>query len=212
VATVAASIPALLLPPDDQSIANGGSCPPSERKNDSLRLAVAQREQLLPRLAERTGPDAADCGTFTVRSRDPDPASRRARIERAVGCIQAESLRHRPARLLIQIPGVDTWIVHGLFTKTEGGSGRSGMTPIRSAAVDHALKVGRARCQQFRRDRNPSRISSWSAVELRPADEQAASDPRPGPRRPQPQGGRLQRVARREPVCPHLALCKVGRL
>src|SRR6478736_3037800 len=78
------------------------------------------RAELLRRLAQRLGRDAIDCGTFGVRWRESERAGRAARLERALACLHSESMRQRPARLVIQVQGIDTWIVNGLFTKSDG--------------------------------------------------------------------------------------------
>ena len=87
--------------------------PPAPSEND-------RRADLFRRLAQRTGPDAIDCGTFEPRRRDPEPASRVARLEHSLACLHSESVRRHPAYLAIQRQGIDSWIANGLFTKTDG--------------------------------------------------------------------------------------------
>jgi len=103
------------LPPSPFVSVRSRSAPPP-----GLLSENAQRGELLRRLDERTGPGAIDCGTFAPRRRDPEEASRASRLARAFACLQAESLRRRPARLFIRIQGTDTWIAKGLFTKADG--------------------------------------------------------------------------------------------
>lgn len=106
---------------------------------DSSQPRVAQAEAVLARLRQQVGASPIECGRHRRQGSPSPPDSYVEALTASVRCVLGAARQRRPSWMLVELPGIDSWIAIGLISTSEGlvrsfdydsdPSGGSGVAP-----------------------------------------------------------------------------------